>query len=241
MRHGSSNAYKFAVPPLATPHRSGQAQTDFFGVTIGWSDLRNDNTLLRMWMSREPGELVLWDYAGFGITTPEIWVIANSSNIPQYVWENDEKVDPYRDSLEPYITQKQDGTSIIPGSGHSVRATVPSYSSDASNLGPIDTLKSEAESAASPAWISNTPYSSESNANLINLLFRRQQEDRKLRVFDDLDDALAGNISLHHQTLLNVLYLRALSMVRYDHRGETCVPLILNRWTVDTDGIVVLV
>lgn len=237
LRHGSSNAYKFAVQPGSTPARSGQSQTRFRGVTVGWEDLHNSSTLTHVWATPAAGELVCWDYSvipPMGVGEPEVWAVHDSTGAIVYAWESEHRVD-YSRTVSPIITTTQSGGSIVPVGGGVIQVLLPWFSMDEGIPGKLNGIRDLVEAASVPSWVVGTKYEGVSTAlELCDVLYRTSLLERNLPIHANIAESSTWGLTVYLKRFFSLLWLRAASRVLHNHRGETCVPLLTANLATDT-------
>lgn len=255
-QYGSCNAYAWQVQDkVYIPYRQGKQnttqRTDSIA-EIGVDIVRNDNAFGRVikggvgtgWGNYS---LVLWEYEGT-YHDPEIWIVRSSSDEVLNAWESETLADYRKGSgNNPLITTMQTGQSIIPSGGSVVKLFFPGL-----DLLVDDVLSITNDISASviPGWISGTSYSDITDPlELLKSLYRSTQYDhgltfplgslsiKKTQIFDTITDAHNYDMNVKTMLLMTLIWLRQASKIMYNHSEETCIPLLMDKFKVDSDGL----
>ena len=179
-----------------------------------------------------------WEYETH-IEYPEIWVWRDGRDNPLVVWEGETRFDPMSNAMCPIINNWK-GTDVIIG-GEGVNVAFPSYDVTRADPQYLDTLETavEAVEVSGLNWVVGTEYADFGTAAaLLKYLFVMMQAGRGLPLKETISSAHETLLDKAKLDLYTLLWLRCASMILYDHRGETCIPLIKELWSVDGDGVV---
>lgn len=231
IHYGASNAQAFAVHHGSTPIGiAGTALTSPKALDV-WGR-KNTVTDINIFRSTAPGQQWGWTYKSENIN-PLIRVIRTSTGTPVYVWEAETPVDNSRQYYVPLLETDDYGIDIIPSGGSAVWITLPGETE-------LDTIKTEVESSSAPSWATGTIWSGYSAAELIREMFRNDQGRVGLRLHSTISEVFDWLHSKDEYDMYILIWLRIASKILYSHYGNTCIPLILDKFSVDTAGMVTL-
>ncbi len=232
MRYGSCNAQTFAVHPGSTsPALVGHPSLSDYGTVNFWGR-KNDYENILLLRSRIAGEQWGWCYLEQSFQ-PYIQVIRQADDTPLYIWEAENKVDPYRNTYKPIVETNDRGESIIPPGGSSVVVVFPE-----SDI--ILSLETDLEAAAVPAWAEKSNFRHDSTANLMVDLWRADQARSHLECRNSIWQVYRRYHKAVEFNIYTLLWLRCVSRILYGHYGQTCIPLFLNKFKVDEYGFLYL-
>ncbi len=220
---GSCNAETFAIQRnSSTPYRSGITPPRAESVTMGFH-YAPMGTFPCVWRQQAEGEVVIWHWEieRQVIRFPRLFVVTNSDNTIKNAWEADDQVDGYYPDSNPIITNYP--VSKIPIGGVTTESDYP-------NLTYFDTLASDvAALGVTPTWMENTKFdlAGLTLTDMLNQLFidLQHNELQRLRNLTDLKSIL----NIDRMDRRKALWLRSASMMLYDHRAETMIPLLVAR------------
>lgn len=231
IHYGASNAQAFAVHSGATPIGiAGTALTSPKAIDV-WAR-KNTVTDINIFRATAPGQQWGWMYSAEDIN-PAIRVVRTSAGVPVYVWEAENKTDQNRTAYIPLIETDDYGVTVIPSGGSAVWLTMPS-STD------LSTLETQVLAASVPSWVTDTIWSGYTVTNLLKELFRSKQAQAGLLLTNTISSVFDRLHSKEEYDLYILLWLRTASQILYSHYGNTCIPLILDKFSVDTAGMVTL-
>ncbi|MCP4712340.1 MAG: hypothetical protein GY869_27275 [Planctomycetes bacterium] len=221
---GSCDAAMFAVNRYAYPPKHSGVTVGYpVDTQVGWTQAA-DTTHLQIWNAKKSGVARGWDFQASEFYNPEIWCIVNSSGAIQSMWESEDRVDELRSSLAPIISVNRAGTSIIPSSGALIQAQFPTQAI-------IESIETLVNAASLPNWITGTRFAEfTTTADLLVNLWMHLMGKRGLRMRPTISDVYEKSTRLTEST---ILWLRAASMILNDHRGETLIPMMKSRCSVD--------
>jgi len=233
---GSSNAETFAVPRGAgTPYRSGTQYIKTHDVRMGWH-YGADMIFPRVWRQSVPGHLILWDHEVVFPTPslpPGIWVIYQELGTLQYIWESEELADENRPNACPIITDHP--TSMIPVAGGAAKALLPGKEDIIAVYDQIESLSSI------PEWMEETIFGEEyGNGAVITpqhifwKLLTSMLVVRHLPLFFSMNTYWQTSRIQENWRIL-LIWLRAASMMLYNHEGESCIPLLMDQFIYDAE------
>jgi hypothetical protein len=236
---GACNAYSFAVHPQSTNfYRDGRNSTRFdLHMRDGWLD-RQQNLSTRMvnnqWNIRDTpdGVPLLWEYSGTD-PSPEIYLYATAEGVIRYMWEGESKPDPRRDSFVPMVSVDQAGIPLVDG-GTVVRAIFP-------DMDTINAIYNMALAAGQPDWLPDSIWKhADTMDKLVLWMFQHYTADTiSLRVMDSLTATYRRLFKTAQYRQYAIWIMRIASMILYQHRGETCIPLWQDHFTVNvSNGLV---
>lgn len=167
-----------------------------------------------------------WRCEAFRIQ-PLIWTINNSAGQPQIVWESETVID-LNDPTEVPVEVQFRGRDIVDSYNSIQMAWL--------NETKVSAIEDDVEAAVIPEWVSGLARlgDASSTSQLLNILFVDKQVKRDMRVFGVIDDVFKRNMVSHETNHYLLLWLRSASQILENHAGETCVPLICNRLTIDS-------
>ncbi len=233
---GSSNAETFAVPRGAsTPYRAGTQYAKTHDVRTGWH-YSAAQKFPRVWRQTIPGHLVLWDHEVFDMPNIDegiLWVVYQSDGTLQYIWEGEEHPYWIRSQICPIVTDYP--TNMIPSGGGYARALLP----PAADLVTVYALIAALTDI--PAWMDDTIYGDYyGTGGMVSLervfwkLFSDLLTARNLPLFFDMT-TFQNSSRLIENVRVNLIWLRAASMILYNHEGETAIPLLMDQFIYDAD------
>lgn len=232
IRYASCNAQEFLVHDITTaPAAVGEALAEqkqiwFFG-------RRNDTDNYRLLRTTAPGQQWGWNFL-HTLYDPQVRIVRQSDDIPLYVWESETPVSYVRQDVSPIIETDDYGRSYIPSGGSAVWMNQPTEEQ-------LDTLKDIVEAASTPSWLSDTNWTHiTTNAQLLKLLFWNEQRRGNLEPYNDHTQVFNRQHSSRDFDWKILIWLRCASRILYDHFGQSCIPLILNRFSIDEYGSVTL-
>lgn len=228
--YGSCNGYKFGVPAGSAPARIGLDEDRPSSVVMGWRDA-SDTSMTRIWADSMAGKLgipVGWEYEGSeGLELdPRPWCVWDADGTIKYVWEGEHRA-CMRSQVCPMLLVDQSGSSIVPAGGGYGQVILPGYVGDGS--GALDVIEAAVEAADLPNWVTNTAFGwIDGCAGLLQHLFITKCLARGLYRFESLEELFLREVGEWHDWYV-LLWLRAASQILYDHVGESCIPVILER------------
>lgn len=229
IHYGSCNSQTFAVHQGAISTGAvGTALDQDKPFTVSFAR-GNTVTDINLFRSTAPGQQWGWQYEAIYIE-PSIRLIRSAANAPLYIWEAETPCDPLRSSYTPLIETDETGASIVPDGGSALWMNLPSEDI-------LESLETDVENA-SQTWTTGTIWDGYSSTYLLQELFRYEQSRCGLRLHNTIGNAMDWLASPEEYDLYKLLWLRCASRILYNHMGHTCIPLILDRFLVDVDGIV---
>lgn len=230
IQYGSSNAQYFMIHPsstrpsfVGTTFSSRDGHIDHFGIQ---DDYINPGIL----RSRYPGEEWGWNYQS-NLRFPEVQCVRNSNDDIIYLWEADMRVDYDRLEYPAIITiDPVRDVSIIPVGGSFVYCNFPL-------LSDMESIESLVNAASSPAWLSDTRYSGLSNTRLLLALYKYEQGrlDMPSR-YKTIGETFNHDMRIQIKHAYILAWLRCASRILYSHYGQTCIPLLLDKFSCDSNG-----
>jgi len=168
--------------------------------------------------------------------SPEIWVVRNiSTGAVLYVHESENRQSESTSS--PIISTQIgiDGTSqsILPENSEIKKIIIPMDQ-------VVDDIELIVEETTLPSWIIYTDMAWVPDSKTwLAFLFQQMQKKRSIHNFSNISDVFATEMDLTRSMLYTILWLRCASSIIYDHIDqETCIPLIINKFIVNSAGIV---
>lgn len=167
-----------------------------------------------------------------------VWCGIDAGGTLQLVWEAEEPYDPVWRAANPIYTKNAAGKDCLPG-GTFVRMVMPDETI-------LATLEAEiVSSGAQPAWVASSSMAGEfsTTADLLEQLFLNQQGAGGYfygRYAEYGDFITSGDLPLEAKQYLTLLWLRAASMILFNHAEPSMIPLAMGRFTVDSDGVVTI-
>lgn len=232
LRFGSCNAQEFMVhedcmrPEIAGSELESQKQIWYFG-------RRNDDTNIGLLRATSPGQHWGWRYTAEH-DSPGIRVIRQSDDIPLYIWEAESRVDEYRLDYIPLLETDEYGRSVIPSGGSAVWMIFPPYTA-------LQTIQTDVEAASLPGWASDTIWSNlTTTKDLLRATFVHAQSRTNKREFQTIDEVMERLMRKRYYQIYVLIWMRQASRILYEHYGQSCIPLILNRFSIDEYGSVTL-
>ncbi len=216
---GSCDAELFFVHPDARDYH-------YAGPTATWGDWIDDYKMTgevgRLKRIRRPGEPWAWTYAPRN-QAPAVWAGVDTAGNVLCVWEAEEN---HLQSFCPIYPTGPTGKAVLPAGGAFVRVILPDC---------VTEIEALLAAASPPAWVAGTLEAQFDAAGLAAYQWESMQMTRGLEL-TDIRTALDGAAPLSWKLMQLLLYLRAASQVLYDHRGETCIPLIRAHFLVDPES-----
>lgn len=216
-----------------------QFHTGAFGFFCAKPDASIRETSLEFWKMglsstgkplarvKKAGEPWCWMYNSQKIK-PEIWCVVDSAGAVKYVWEGESSVNPDAPGSNPIETTLEQGGSIIPSGGSAVKIQFV-------NTDLVNSIQSNLDVAALPAWIENTIYQNAGTTPiLLRNLFTKMQIEANLKPYASIHAVLPRIQPFNYTQLYMLLWLRAASMVLNNHSAKICIPLVKN-WTVNVE------
>jgi len=197
----------------------------YAGPTATWGDWIDDYKLTgeagRLKRVRRPGETWAWRYEARN-QAPVVWAGVDASGNVLCCWEAEEN---YLQSYCPIYPTGPTGRAVLPEGGAFVRVILPDC---------VTEIEALLAAAPVPAWAAGTLEETLGAPGLAAYQWESMQMTRGLDL-QDIRTVLDGAAPLSWKLTQLLLYLRAASQVLYDHRGETCIPLIRAHFSVDPE------
>lgn len=195
---------------------------------------RNTTTDTTLFRATAPGQQWGWHYEDIHCA-PSVRVIRNSDDSILYVWEAETICDPARKDYVPMMETDDYGTSIIPAGGSAVWLFGWPTSDDFSSL------QSDVEAASLPSWITDTEWDTENDTlYLLRKLFAAAQSVAGITIRSTIEEALNKDMTVEQYFETMLLWMRCASQILYDHMGKTCIPLLLDKFNIDENGVLSL-
>lgn len=233
-RHGSSNAELFAVHESTyLPGFAGEvALAVSQGAVVGFG--QKDDTPYLPWINNiRAGSVRTWVYED-EIENPQIWGIGDSEGNIIYAWEAESGVTEWDNELNPIASLGNNGLPVIPDCGALKRLQFPGYSFDGIVLDVMNQLETLVAAAALPSWLARSPFQYMTEAgDVVNALWRWKCNQRYIKIYKDLADQKSKMQINQRDRMFSLLWMRAASMILYNHQGDSCIPLLLNRFRMD--------
>jgi len=231
IQYGACNAQAFAVHKGATPTGLvGTALTSPKALDV-WSR-KNSVTDINVFRATVAGQQWGWEYETDSVY-PIVRIIRNSSDGVVYAFEAESKTDHFRTDYIPLIATDDYDRSIIPSGGSAVWMVMPSETD-------LETIEALVVADSIPAWASGTAWSAYTTTQLLKQLFRQEQSRLGLYLHSTIGEVFTRSHSVEEYKAYMLLWMRSASRILYDHYGQTCIPLILDKFSVDSDGYVSL-
>ena len=233
LRFGSCNAQAFSF------HHGGVC-SGLVGTSIPspkaidtWAR-RNTKTDINLFRATAPGQQWGWEYEDIH-ANPSVRLIRNADDSILYVWEAESKCDSSRVDYAPLLETDDYGTSIIPSGGSAV------WLLGWPTAGDFSSLQSDVEAASLPSWITGTEWAGAIDSeHLLKMLFRKAQSRAGLNLNNTIEAALDRDMPVQEYFEKMLLWMRCASQILYGHMGDTCIPLLLDKFTINSDGVLSL-
>jgi hypothetical protein len=224
----SCNAHLWGVQETAqTPQYSGLSAPpyDYFIQFYAPKDIGTWNRVMR---SAKEGVPWTWSH-GHGRQNAQIWVLRESDDSIAYTWEGEDSPDYTQQTECPIIDRNVQKSALIPSGGSAVLCRIPS-------LSDLQSIESDVLLTDLPAWIENSDFEGfTTTESLLSAIFRVMQNVRGYRIRGDIDSVFSYTEYIFRTNQV-LLWLRAASMILYDHQQETAIPVIENKFTCDQYG-----
>lgn len=228
---GSCNAETFAVNQNSDqPYRAGiqpDTQRRRRGADEGWLNYVS-SPFHRVWNQRDRGDVVLWNYERDDREyNPYFWAVYNSDLSIRDFWESESDPDSSIDRGNmPIIYDSPHDTN--PGGGGNLQILLPKFS-------VLESLETDVIATSLPSWITGTVYDIYPNTTLLlSYLFMEKQVKHRLIPYADISTLSQKLLESKLVRLYHILWLRSASQILYDHKGDTMIPLVLNKLQVNT-------